>query len=408
MPDIRTHGNDRGRGGGHCERGVGNGQRLEELRCLIESLRRLEQSAIAPNTAEILSHLVRKVVYLIASVPDEYFVTDACELTHETLVDFRVLMGHFDTGRLGTRRLQLTLRDVFEGCEELMTMYEQFLHDPAYQGTRFPNKNAIREMRRLRDVVKDAAQVIDLTRPKPETPAPRSPFIVDMFESMPMEEDTTHVLQEYLPDRLLSPTPTIDSFSSSVSSVTSESNMLKSYTAPQTPVLKARNLEPKIAVLESRSGMLESRSAVPAPSSAVPAPKSGVPAPFLAAMTDVLVPPTPPPSKHGRIAYMPMECGHSAPSPIAMPRGHGGYSRSLRPPILIDDDGDILPSNPPPPPSAGSILNHDDLPSLPSREFTRSREPSLLERPILQQSDRPSAKTRRLFGEVESLSGWSK
>jgi hypothetical protein len=317
---------------------------LHEMKGIIGSLGKM-QMALGTGSAEMFTLLLKRFMFIICTVPDNYFLSDACENLHELFVEFRIMLGHFEAGESGNgrKKMERSFTDILEMSSDLYEMYRDFLSDPGYQGTNFPKSNKIRAMRDLSRILNDGQKLVHLSKNDPPSSSQskhskqqQQHVAIKMTPTSPKEEfDYTdpsklpYPLNQ--PDHLLFPSRAkrTPSPADSGSSNDSESGLLRM--PPKAPILGAKEI-----------------------SLAVPKEDS-----LIAAMNELMAPPVPPTSTHGKISYIESnEFNHNHNSSS----NHLNYnyskynsnassrrnSNSLRPPIIIDQDGDILPNGPMP------------------------------------------------------------
>lgn len=297
---------------------------LNQMKSLLSSIAKFEGN---PPTQEIYSLVVKKFMFVTATVPDDYFLSDVCELTYELFVEFRLTLGYYESGK--SKKLAASMMDTVEMCTDICRKFKEFLSDPGYNGTNFPKPAKLKAMRELAGIVADKEDVVVL-RKSDVTDKKKSAF-AGIHETR-HESESRHVaidmnflqqIDKQTELELNSNGSSGDSDTSSIS--TSSSNSVQTPLAPQlsNEEIGAMKSVASLGGGGSRKGSM-----------------------FVAAMGDLMPPPPPPQSNHGRIRYV--EAEENAPTPPPPPssrRASNPYTSSqLRPPILVDDDGDILPS----------------------------------------------------------------
>lgn len=297
--------------------------RLDTMEAASDALKRLHQSPLSSTTAATFSSLVKRIVSLACSVPDNYFLSDASGLVHEIFADFRVLLGYFEDGKTSSQKFQMAFEDIVDDCAELVALYRSFLRDPGYNGTAFPKPTAIKAMRRMalimapntHDSIQERSQSA-FARPI-KTPTPSTFVQMDALAS----------LQSVSP--------------CSTSSIGSESNLLRAFDAPATPDLPAKNLTNFVSVLE--------------------------------AVNQLMPAPAPPSSQHGRLHEKEpaKEAAKSAMDEIARHLISTNQT-SLRPPQFVDEEGDFMPTSPPP--TISPVHSDDDSFTTALRQYTQKQQ----------------------------------
>lgn len=351
MPaEIKIKGNKNEKKSNFCVKSR-HKEQLSDLKSLLGSILKMKDTR--PNK-EMLSVIIKKFIYTITTVPDDYFLSDACELTHEMFMEFRIILGYFEKGVTG-KKMTVALEDIEMVSKDLYEMYKEFLSDPSYNGTNFPKPKKIKAMKQLAELVKDAEDVVILNKSKvPKVKVakredenhvaidipnevefePASDALKEMINSFSLHYSRSDNLNDITNQpRASSPA---DSVSTSSSSFNPDASILKSYETPLTPRLYSEEVS---TIKATTLKMGNTKDSV-----------------LVAAMGELMAPPPPPPStRHGRIAYVQEGRNEKLAPPIPSRR-----SMSLKPPILVDDDGDILPSNGPssliPPKSAASSI----------------------------------------------------
>jgi hypothetical protein len=324
-------------------------EQLNDLKTLLGSISKMKD--IHPDK-EMFSAVIKKFIYTIATIPDNYFLSDACESVHEMFLEFRIILGYFEKGVTG-KKLTLALKDIEMISRDLYEVYNEFLNNVGYSGTYFPKPKKIKAMRQLADIVKDGRDVVILNKnkikaakkevhvtisiPNEANSEPDSQALKEMINSLSLnysQSSTMKINQK----NLSSP---VDSVSTDSSSFNPETSLPKSYDTPLTPRLYSEEVSSIKATTLKMGNTRESA--------------------LVAAMGELMAPPPPPPStRHGRIAYVQEGNSGSGITEKLGPLVPSRRSQSLKPPILIDDDGDILPANGPsslkPPISAASSI----------------------------------------------------
>ncbi len=127
--------------------------RLEQMQFALDSLIELCKQPISSFTCPQLETLVKQIVQDACTVPDSFFLSDACEGVHELFADFRILLGYFEMEKTHGERFETCLQDVVDDCAKLVRLYRNFLRDPGYVGTAFPKPDKIKAMRRMSRVM---------------------------------------------------------------------------------------------------------------------------------------------------------------------------------------------------------------------------------------------------------------
>ena len=296
---------------------------LLQMKSLLSSI--VKFKATSP-TEEIYSLVVKKFMFTVSTICDDYFLSDVCELAYELFVEFRLALGYFQSGKF--KRVAASMADTVEMCTEITNKFRDFLTDPGYRGTNFPKPAKLKAMRELAGLVADNEDVFVLRKANLTT---RKKKAKNQMESnvkgesrhvaidMNIRQDTvSSVMSEYI--ECSEPIDSCDSQSSTASTST-DSSSIHSIETPHTPQLSNE----EISGMKSAAafGGLRKGSML------------------VAAMGDLMPPPPPPVSNHGRIRYVDI-----APPSIPFRRASNPYTSSqLRPPILVDDEGDILPSS---------------------------------------------------------------
>lgn len=269
---------------------------LSQLKSLSSSIVKFEVTA--PNQ-EIYTLVVKKFIFTVTTIQDDYFLSDVCESTHDLFVEFRFALGYFEAGK--AKKVAGSMADTAEMCKAIYEMFKDFLSDPGYSGTNFPKPAKLKAMRELAGLVADKDDIFVLRKGDAKS-----------TEKKKKKNNSRHVaidmnfLQDY---------PSINFISTDTESVDLES------TTPLAPQLANEEVGAMKNALGSRKGSM-----------------------FVAAMGDLMPPPPPPISNHGRIKYV-EEVDGNAPTPPPPRRVSNPYTSSqLRPPILVDEDGDILPN----------------------------------------------------------------
>ena len=347
-------------------------EQLGDLKSLLGSISKIKNSL---PEKEMFSVLIKKFIYTIVTVPDNYFLSDVCELTHELFIEFRMALGYLENqSKNNGKKLQMALEDIETISKDIYGLYKDFLSDPGYSGTNFPKPKKIKAMRQLEEAVKDVGDVVILNKKKfkettksttnPSNTVTSSKTAINPFANISkasntFKQENRHVAID-IPENRPEPTPDelrelINSFSlkyaksddfesfavdstvdtSSLSDSTSTDsfnptvNMSKSYTTPLTPRLYSEELS-AIKTTTVKTG-------------------KGSDAVLVAAMGELMgTPPRVPKSGHGRVLYVDAREGGRGQVPVVPKRrSQQSQSSGLRPPILVDDDGDILPANGP-------------------------------------------------------------
>lgn len=280
---------------------------LNQLKNLTNSMRKLEKAASSDSLIdkEMFSVMIKKFLFTVSSVNDDYFLTDVCEIAYELFLDFRLILGYLEGGK--TKKIKTALKDVVEMCSEMTAMFKEFLSDPGYNGTNFPKPGKLRAMRELAGIVADASDVVVLTK---------ATVIEKQQRTAVSETKQESKTKDFTSETLIKQDHQQHHVSIEIPSDTDSPT-------PQDPPLT-----PKLCSEEVSSMQIAATEGIGPKNRNV----------FVAAMGDLMAPPPLPASKHGRIAYI--SARSDAPA-IPTRRASTG---TLRPPILIDDDGDILPS----------------------------------------------------------------
>lgn len=277
---------------------------LAEMKQLLGPISKLP--ATKPEK-EMFRVLIKKFIFITSTVSDDYFLSDICEPAHELFIEFRLILGYFE--RNSTKKLQSGLEDVVVMCEDIYESFRSFMNDPGYNGTDFPKPGKLRAMRELATAVRDAEDVFVLGKDK------RSGSTVKNKQRKAEE----HTAIDIIGHRQQRPTA-IDNVNLENASTCSLSFLYSdssSSTSPRETPETPRLYVEEVSAIRSVTSM--NATAV-----------------MVAAMNDLMAPPALPSSNHGRISYVD-------------PRGNRRRSsqQGLRPPILVDDEGDVLPSTGP-------------------------------------------------------------
>lgn len=277
----------------------------ESLRLMKSLLSSINKFEATPPNQEIYTLLVKKFIFSVATIQDDYFLSDVCELTHDLFVEFRFALGYFEGGK--AKKVAGSMVDTTEMCTEIYDKFRDFLSDPGYSGTNFPKPSKLKAMGVLAGLVADKEDIFVLRK-------------ADLKKTGKLigaeKKKNRHVAidMNFLQDIQPSVTST-DSITEPVTSA--DSSTLETPLAPQ---LSNEEIGAMKIALGNRKGSM-----------------------FVAAIGDLMPPPPPPISSHGRIRYV--EVDENAPTPPPSRRASNPYTSSqLRPPILVDDDGDVLPN----------------------------------------------------------------
>ena len=296
---------------------------LNQIKIMIGSCKKLNQSDSIDK--EFFSTLMKKFLFTVASIRDDFFLSDACELAYELFIEFRIILGYLEKPTsTSEKKLKLALKDVEEMCEELGEMFKEFLIDTRYEGTKFPKPANLKAMRELVKIVGDASDVVILTKSesgedqKKNMRTTKQPIYVaidmKLDNEAPLRNNTNnHKSTQNRESSVLSLT----------SASESETNMLllKTKGVPSTPKLYSDDVS-AMRVASCVRG--NNNNCV-----------------LVAAMGELMPAPPLPTSEHGRISYVQVA---NRVQPITAVRALTG---TFKPPILVDDDGDILPSSGP-------------------------------------------------------------
>ena len=323
--------------------------RLDHMQRALDALINLHRQPVSSNTASSLIPLVKQIAFLACTVPDSYFLSDACESVHDLFADFRILLGYFEAAdRISQSKLEEGFADVVEDCSLLIRLYRSFLRDPGYSGTAFPKPAKIKAMRQMsrimavdqREMTQSSTNVF-LKTPKPMGPA----TIVQMetnWSKQPKESFsgnwTKQSKESFNANWTKQPK---ESFTGKFNKTNLQPNhqnkqtdLLRVFKPPATPELKPQNLQLN-AVLEAVKQLM------PVP-----------------------VPP-PPRSNH--------EVSEPAPPKSALEEIQRNLLQtSLKPPTFVDDEGDELPHTPPP--QISPVLSDSDSFMAAFRQYTKKQQ----------------------------------
>lgn len=286
---------------------------LNELKSLLSSIAKFDTNP--PSNQEMYSLLVKRFLFTLASVKDEFFLSDVCGLSYELFVELRINLGYFEAGKL--KKIKMAMRDTIELCNEIYRKFQDYLYDPGYNGTNFPKPSKLKAMRELAGIVASKEDIVVLR--KGDLRRKKQPKTKD-FKS---KKDNYFEIDMIFNKNEIS----FDNDELNIDSSDNESS-ISTFEMPTTPQLNSE----EISSMKSAT-ILGSKGSI-----------------LLAAVGDLMPPPPPPSSDHGRVKYVKVEKPSNKPPPppppslISRRSSNPLISSQLRPPILVDDDGDILPN----------------------------------------------------------------
>lgn len=300
---------------------------LNDLKDLTSSLKKIQKVVESDGCKidkEIISVLLKKFLFTISTVNDDYFLTDVCELSHELFIEFRLILGYIESQK--PKKLKTAMKDVLDMCVEATGMFREFLSNPGYNGTNFPKPKKLRAMRDLGRLVVDAKDVVVLTKDATEKKLKSNDIYRDRFLEQNQDEQSQvqagYPEVDYNQENEEEHHVSIDISMLNTQKSTDSESSTSSCETPLTPKLYSEEISSMRAAVTRGSGNV-----------------------LVSAMGELMPPPPPPASRHGKISYVQVNRTrfNDAP-PIPSRRASRGM---LRPPILIDDDGDILPNTGP-------------------------------------------------------------
>ena len=126
--NSRNHNNGNGNSTIECIK-TRHKESLSQLKSLLSSITKFEAT---PPSQEIYSLVVKKFIFTTATISDDYFLSDVCELACELFVEFRFALGYFESGKM--KKLTVSMTDTVEMCTEIYNKFKEFLSDPGYNG----------------------------------------------------------------------------------------------------------------------------------------------------------------------------------------------------------------------------------------------------------------------------------